>query len=71
MAEAHGRTTWIPDVDTQVAGNNRSGEGLVHSTARFMEVLLRHHRSVDASDRPSIQQNGPSQTATKAFRYFR
>lgn len=71
MAEALGRTAWMPKVDAPVAGNNHSGEGLVNSTARFLAALLRHHRSVDASDRPSIQQNSPSHTATKAFRYFR
>jgi hypothetical protein len=71
MAEVLGRTAWIPKGDAQVAGNNRSGEDLVNSTARFLAVLLRHHCSVDASDRSSIQQNSPSQTATKAFRHFR
>lgn len=71
MAEALGRTAWMPKDVAQVAGNHRSGEGFVNGTARFLAVLLRHHRSVDASDRPSIQQNSPSQTPTKALRHFR
>jgi len=71
MAEALGRTAWIPQGNAQVAVHNRSGEGLVNYTGRFRAVLLRHHRSVDASDRPSIQQNSPSQAATKVFRHCR